>query len=133
MDILAHFRTARNVLSVPADVIVFREGEPGKDMYVLLEGTADISVAGEVVETATPGALVGEMALVGAGGRSATVITRSDCRFVSIDPKQFDMLVRESPEFARHVMTVMADRLRRMNERLKEAFGELSVRGRRPR
>ena len=133
MDVVAHFKSARNILAIPSDVVVFHEGEPGKEMYVLLSGTADISVGGEVVETARAGSLVGEMALINPGGRSATVITRSDCKFVAIDTRQFDMLVRESPEFARHVMEVMAERLRRMNDRLTEAIGELAVRGRRPR
>ncbi len=133
MDVIAHFKGARNIVSVPSGLVLFREGEPGKDMYVLLQGLAEVSVGGEVVEVAAPGSLLGEMALVDTAVRSATVVTRSNCQFVSVDTRQFDMLVRESPEFARHVMTVMADRLRRMNERLKEAVGELSVRGRRPR
>jgi CRP-like cAMP-binding protein len=114
-------------------LILFNEGEPGKDMYVLIKGTAEVSIGGDVVEVAEPGALLGEMALVNSALRSATVVTRTDCQVVSIDVRQFDMLVRESPEFARHVMTVMAERLRRMNDRLREAIGELSVRGRRPR
>ncbi len=133
MDVIAHFKGARNTLSVPSGLVLFREGEPGKDMYVLLQGSAVVTLGGEVVELATPGTLLGEMALVDSAVRSATVITRSNCQFVSVDARQFDLLVRESPEFARHVMTVMAERLRRMNERLKEAVGELSVRGRRPR
>jgi CRP/FNR family transcriptional regulator, cyclic AMP receptor protein len=132
MDVVAHFKGARNVSSVPSGLVLFREGEPGKEMYILLQGTAEISVGGDVVETATPGALLGEMALVDSSARSATVITRSDCKFVAVDGKQFDLLVRESPEFARHVMTVMANRLRTMNERLKEAIREVGVHGRRP-
>lgn len=132
MDIIAHFKGARNVMSVPPGLVLFREGDPAKDMYVLLQGAAEISAGGDVVEVAGPGALLGEMALVDSGVRSATVITRSDCQFVPVDRLQFDLLVRESPEFARQVMTVMAGRLRRANERLKEAIGELAVRGRRP-
>lgn len=132
MDVISHFKRARTQ-SVPAGLILFHEGEPGKDMYVLIKGTAEVSIGGDVVEVAQPGALLGEMALVNSALRSATVVTRTDCQVVSIDVRQFDMLVRESPEFARHVMTVMAERLRRMNDRLREAIGELSVRGRRPR
>ena len=132
MDVVAHFKGAR-MQSVPAGLILFNEGEPGKDMYVLIKGTAEVSIGGDVVEVAGPGTLLGEMALVNSALRSATVVTRTDCQVVSVDVRQFDMLVRESPEFARHVMTVMAERLRRMNERLREAIGELSVRGRRPR
>jgi CRP-like cAMP-binding protein len=82
---------------------------------------------------AFPPALLGEMALVDGSARSATVVSRASCKLVSVDVTQFDLLVRESPEFARQVMAAMAVRLREMNERLREAIGELSVRGRRPR
>jgi CRP-like cAMP-binding protein len=133
MDVVAHFKGARNVSSIPAGLVLFREGEPGKEMFILMQGTVEISVGGDVVEVATPGALLGEMALVDSSARSATVITRSQCKFVAVDGRQFDLLVRESPEFARHVMSVMANRLRTMNQRLREAIGELSVRGTRPK
>lgn len=133
MDLLAHFQGARNVVSVPAGGVLFAEGDPATNMYILLEGQADICVGGDVVESALPPALLGEMALIDRSTRSATVVSRGNCKLVSIDIKQFDLLVRESPEFARQVMTIMAGRLRAMNERLREAIGELSVRGRRPR
>lgn len=120
MDVLAHFQNARNLISLQSGLVLFSEGESGRSMYVLMEGSAAICVGGEVIEVAKPGALLGEMALVNSSVRSATVITRSNCRVISIDRAQFDALVRESPEFARHVMMVMADRLRHMNEKLKE-------------
>ena len=131
MDVLVHFRQARNLISLQAGLVLFSEGDPGQSLYVLMEGSAAICVGGEVIEVAAPGALLGEMALVNSSVRSATVITRSVCRVISINRSQFDALVRESPEFARHVMTVMADRLRHMNERLKEmALSRQPARGR---
>ena len=129
MDLIAHFQGARTIVSLQAGLTLFSEGETGTNMYVLLEGLASILVGGKVIEVAKPGALLGEMALVDSSLRSATVISRSACRVISIDRAQFDLLVREYPGFARHVMTVMADRLRRMNERLKAAPSELSVSG----
>ncbi len=126
MDVIAHFRNARNLLTLQAGLVLFNEGESGKSMYVLMEGSAAVCVAGEVIEIAEPGALLGEMALVDSSVRSATVISRSNCRVLSINGSQFDALVRESPEFARHVMTVMADRLRHMNQRLKQATSRKS-------
>ena len=120
MNIVAHFQNARNLIELQAGLVLFSEGEPGQSMYVLMHGSAAICVGGEVIEVAAPGALLGEMALVNSSVRSATVITRSDCRVISINRSQFDALVRESPEFARHVMTVMADRLRHMNEKLRD-------------
>lgn len=120
MNIVAHFQNARNLIELQAGLVLFSEGEPGQTMYVLMQGSAAICVGGEVIEVAAPGALLGEMALVNSSLRSATVITRSDCRVISINRSQFDALVRESPEFARHVMTVMADRLRHMNEKMRD-------------
>ena len=133
MDLILHFQQARNAVALSAGHVLFSEGEPGDTMYVLMTGSAAVSLGNEVLEVAEPGALLGEMALVDSSTRSATVIAGANCRVISIDKSQFDAIVRESPEFARHVMTVMADRLRHMNQRLKEALGELSVRGRRPR
>ena len=132
MDLIAHFRGARSALNMPAGAVLFAEGDPGTHMYVLLEGRADICVGEEVVENAMPPALLGEMALVDSSVRSATVVLRTPCRLVAIDARQFDLLVRESPEFARQVMTVMCGRLRAMNENLRQAIGELAVHGKRP-
>jgi CRP/FNR family cyclic AMP-dependent transcriptional regulator len=129
MDLVAHFRGARNLVVIQAGVPLFNEGEPGNTMYVLMEGSAAVLVAGHVIEVAKPGALLGEMALVDSSVRSATVLARSMCRLLPITIAQFDLLVRESPEFARHVMMVMAGRLRRMNQRLLEAvYSEPTIR-----
>ncbi|SRR5258706_15569730 len=121
MDLVSHFQGARNLVFIQTGVPLFNEGEPGNTMYVLMEGSVSIVVAGHVIENARPGALLGEMALVDSSVRSATAIARSNCRLLPINGMQFDLLVRESPEFARHVMMVMAGRLRRMNQRLLEA------------
>lgn len=134
MDVLEHFRKARNIQTMPRGAVLFAEGESGSNMYVLVQGRAEISVGGEVLESAVPGSLLGEMALVSSAPRSATVVAATECKLVSVDIKTFDLLARESPEFARHVMTVMASRLRHTNERLREALKEIGIRGgRRPR
>ena len=132
MDLIKYFQGARNVVTLDPGHVIFSEGEPGTNMYVIMSGSASVSLGNDVLEIAKPGALLGEMALVDSSARSATVIAGSSCRVISIDRPQFNVLVRESPEFAVHVMTVMSSRLRHMNERLKEALRELSVRGRRP-
>ena len=129
MDLIAHFSSARNAVTMPAGAVLFAEGDPGTHMYVLIEGQADICVGDEVVENAVPPALLGEMALIDAGVRSATVVLRAASRLVPIDSRQFDFLVRESPEFARQVMKVMAKRLRISNESLRQAIGEISAHG----
>jgi len=117
MDLATHFRNARNAVSVSAGRLIFRSGDPGSVMYVLLEGSAAVLVGDEVVELAGPGAILGEMALLDEGKRSASVLARRDCRLVPVPREQFDLLIAETPAFARHVMRTMGERLRRMNER----------------
>jgi CRP-like cAMP-binding protein len=115
VDLVAHFRNARNAIDLKKGIVLFSVGEPGTNMFVIIDGAVSIIVGGRVVEIAESGSVVGEMAMVDSSFRSATVATRTDSRVIPIDKTHFDILVRESPEFGRHVMTVISDRLRRMN------------------
>lgn len=128
MNVIARFQHSPNQFRLPAGKILFKEGEIAEVMYVLLEGSVDIVVGGTVVECAEAGTVLGEMAVIDRSPRSATAISKTPCRLVSMTATQFDVLVHETPEFARLVMQVLSGRLRRMNQRLLEAFTELSVR-----
>ena len=117
MDLLKLFQHNVGSKVIQADHPVFREGDKGDFMFVLMEGRADILIGDEVVESARPGAIFGEMALVDKGPRSATVMARTACRVLPIDGGRFNALIQTKPDFARHVMKVMAERIRSMNER----------------
>ena len=54
--------------------VLFKAGDPGDAMYVVLEGALDILVDDHLVERSTRGAIVGEMALIDETPRSATVV-----------------------------------------------------------
>lgn len=118
MNLAELFRYETNLQALPAGQALFKEGDPGELMYVLMSGSAEIIVHNRVVETAEAGAIVGEMAIIDDGVRSATVVAKSDCRWFSIDRKRFNFLIQQTPNFALHVMRVMADRLRRTNDYL---------------
>ena len=94
---------------------LFREGDEGDRMYVVLEGRMDILVGDTIVETASEGGIVGEMALIDDAPRAATVVATTLCRLVAVDRKRFHSLVQSDPAFGTHVMKVLADRLRNMN------------------
>lgn len=121
MNLIELFRHETDLAAIPAGQTVFRAGEPGNVMYVLISGTADVMVGNIAVEKAEPGALLGEMALVEDAPRTATVTAVTDCLLVPIDVKRFHFLVQQTPYFATHVMKIMAERLRKMDLRLIEA------------
>jgi len=109
------FRQDSNTLQLAPGDFLFREGEKGDKMYVLLEGEVDIFLGDFVFETAGPGALLGEMALIDDSPRAASAVAKSACRLAQIDRRVFDFVVQQHPPFARHVMKELADRLRHMN------------------
>lgn len=118
MNLMELFGHETDLKTLAAGQTLFKEGEPGDLMYVLMSGTAEISVNSKVVEFAGKGAIVGEMGMIDEGSRSATVMAKSDCKFLPIDRNRFDHHVLHTPGFAQHVMRVIADRLRRTDARL---------------
>lgn len=97
---------------------IFREGDEGRVMYVVIEGSVRLSVTGRSLEKVGPGGVFGEMALIDAAPRSATAFAVTDCRLVSITRERFTTLVQQNPQFALEIMRVMANRLRNMDRRL---------------
>ena len=113
MNLAELFRHETDLLELSAGQTLFNEGEPADLMYVLMSGTVMIMVNNRMVETAEAGAIIGEMGMIDEGARSATVVAKSDCRLVPIDRKRFNFLIQQTPNFALHVMRVIAKRLRK--------------------
>lgn len=110
------FRHDTEAIILASGDFLFREGESGDRMYVLLEGNMEIKLGDLVLETAAPGALIGEMALIDNSPRTASVVAKTPCRLAQIDQRRFHFLVQQTPHFATHVLKVLSGRLRRMNE-----------------
>ena len=109
------FRKESDTLQLAPGDFLFHEGDKGDKMYVLLEGEMEILLGDLVLETARPGALIGEMALIDESPRTANAVAKTACRLAQIDRRRFHFLVQQTPHFATHVMKTLADRLRDMN------------------
>jgi CRP-like cAMP-binding protein len=118
MGSLRLFRNAPEVLPVAAGQYIFRAGEAAKLMYMIIEGEVDLMLGDTVVETATEGSFIGEMALIDEEPRSASARARSDSRVFPIDEARFQSLVRDTPFFALQMMKTLARRLRSMDARI---------------
>ncbi len=93
---------------------LFSEGAVGNEMYVLLEGEIDITRQGSHIDLLQAPTILGEMALVDAGLRSASATAVTDLSVLAIRHDQFTAILREFPEFATDVMAIMTSRLRRL-------------------
>ncbi|MFN8449512.1 MAG: cyclic nucleotide-binding domain-containing protein [Anaerolineae bacterium] len=112
-DLSGLFRHQSNNISFHAGDVIFSEGQPADYMYVILEGSVDVSTRGKHIDTAEAGSIVGEMALIDHDVRSATVTAKTDCVVVPVDRSEFLFMVQETPNFAIRVMHIMAERLRK--------------------
>ncbi len=109
------FRHETDTVQLAPGDFLFREGDHGDKMYVLLEGEMEIRLGESVFENAAVGALLGEMALIDDSPRTADALAKSACRLAPIDQRRFQFLVQQHPYFATHVMKTLAGRLRHMN------------------
>ncbi|HJY81847.1 MAG TPA: cyclic nucleotide-binding domain-containing protein [Candidatus Binatia bacterium] len=113
MNLRSIFEHTDQVLEFPAGATIFVEGTPGDVMYVILDGEVEVWAGNDLVEVLGPGEIVGEMALIDASPRSASIVARSDSRLAPVDERRFLFMVPDTPFFALHVMRVLVGRLRR--------------------
>ena len=88
-----------------------REGAPGREFFVLLEGTAEVERGGQKVNALGAGDFFGEIALISEEPRTATVRASSPVHALVVTARSFRRLIDEQPEIKTSVMEAMADRL----------------------
>jgi PPM family protein phosphatase len=114
-------------LELPADQQLFREGEPGDSMYVVMSGTMTLSKAGTVIAEIGKGQHFGEMSLVDRSVRSltATAAGAGGARLAVIRRKDFYDIIRKEPELAVKLLwsfvQVLGARLRKTTSDLTDA------------
>ncbi len=111
--------------------IIFNEGEKGDTMFVIIKGKVRIStivpgVGEEALAIYGPGEIIGEMALVEASKRSATVTAEEETETIGFKREKLIDFMQEYPGAGINILWVLvrtlAERLRATNERLKPIF-----------
>ncbi|MBL8361277.1 MAG: cyclic nucleotide-binding domain-containing protein [Rubrivivax sp.] len=119
------------VVNLPRGATVFREGDAARTDHLLLILAGDVSVDmsdgdrvdGLPVSVLGPGSVVGEMALLDGGPRSATCTAMNDVIAAGISRAGLQRLAHEHPQVALRLMVAIAqrvgDRLRALGEQLR--------------
>ncbi len=99
----------------PKGSVLFREGDVGREMFVIRSGEVAISKQVRDVEkqlsTLGPGEFFGEMSIITSKPRSATATVLSDAALLVIDPKTFEAMLRGNGEIAVRIIKMLAARL----------------------
>ncbi len=99
-------------LTVRDGTVLTRQGKPGREFFLLLDGGARCLVDGNLVATFGPGDFFGEMALLDHGPRHATVIAEGPIEVLVLYGNEFTNLMGASPSIARKLLTALAERAR---------------------
>lgn len=96
---------------VPAGTVVFRQGDPGTDLFLVHSGELKIERDGAEVARAGPGTSFGEMAAISDAPRTATVTAVSDAVVSVLGAAEFRSLLAAQPSMAIALARVFAERL----------------------
>jgi CRP-like cAMP-binding protein len=111
-------------ISFEAGETVFNEGDPGDAMYMVYEGTLDVSSGGGIefshLASLGPGEIFGEMALVDAIPRSATVIAAVDSIVIPITAEFLRENIRKDPKFIFQIIETLILRIDNTGQKLRE-------------
>ena len=91
--------------------VLTREGERGREFFVLLQGEAEVRRKGKKLATRRAGEFFGEIALVSDHPRVATVTAATPIRALVIRDTDFRGLMNRTPQIALKVLQAVAERL----------------------
>ena len=98
-------------LEVDAGRVLTREGESGREFFVLLEGEVDVSRGGRTIATRGAGDFIGEIAILEDIPRTATVTATTPLRFFVLTRQAFWRMIDRMPEVERKVLRALARRV----------------------
>jgi CRP/FNR family cyclic AMP-dependent transcriptional regulator len=117
---LARIASLVDEVDAPKGKVLVRQGDPGRECFVITDGRARATIRGKGSEVLGPGSFFGEMSLLDQGLRSATVTAETDVHLLVLGSRQFSSLVNEVPTVAVRMMQGLAERLRKAEGRQAE-------------
>lgn len=101
--------------------VLFQRGAPGDGCYWLQTGVLKVGIVSQhgeerILAVLGPGSIVGEMAMIDALPRPATVAAIIDCQLVFVSAAAFRACLRDHPEMYRHLVSTLVAHLRQAYE-----------------
>ena len=119
---------------VPTDTTIFHEGDPADSIFVVVNGRVKVVTTSSdgkefILSVLGGGQVFGEMGMLEAAPRSASVVTITEVDLLVIKREDFDRLLNTSPGISRKLMAILSRRLRRANSKM-ESLAYMDVAGR---
>jgi CRP-like cAMP-binding protein len=98
-----------------AGYVLMREGDIGREFFVIIDGQVRIDKGGSTIRTIGPGDFLGSIALVTEGPRTATATTETPCRLLVLNHGAFHQLMDQYPSIRLAVFEAMAKQIRALD------------------
>jgi len=109
---LGELAKATEDLEVEEGKVLMREGDLGREFFVIVEGDVSVTKDGDEIRSLGPGDFFGEIALIYEDARrTATVTAKSPLRFFVLTRQSFRSLLEHQPEIEAKVMAALEERL----------------------
>jgi CRP-like cAMP-binding protein len=114
--------------NIPALSVIFKEGDTGRVMYVIMSGEVEIrkKTGKNSYKTLTvlkKGDFFGEMAIIENKPRTATAIAKVQSRLIMLDSEALYTMVGKSPDFASKMIKTLSSRLRKADQLIEYLLG----------
>jgi len=116
------FQNWENLEEHNAQSVIFSEGETSEVLYFILSGEIELTLNGESLGIEHEGGVIGEMAMIPSATQSATATALGAVRLARIDHDQLKKMASASTEFSLHVMSVLANRLKAVDQYISTHF-----------
>lgn len=107
--------------------VLFNEGEIGQDMFILLEGALKVFKESRTITEIKPVDYIGEMAIIEAKPRSATVRAEEPSRLLKVTSEQFQKYFSTQPRSLVSMMKTLSQRIRKDTEIIAEDFEKVNI------
>ena len=114
---LSHIAEITAEVEFPPSQPIVREGDPGESMYLIVDGEARVHSGDRLFAELGPKECFGEMSILDAEPRSATVTAITDLRVLRITQSDFSEILTEKPEISHGIIKTLTQRLREANKR----------------
>ncbi|MEM7770441.1 MAG: Crp/Fnr family transcriptional regulator [Cyanobacteria bacterium P01_A01_bin.37] len=120
-DFLIRLASVMEELDFPPNHTIFRQGEKGESLYIVVSGSVTVHIGDRTITELGVGSCFGEMAVIDAEPRSASVTTLERCECLLLTQQQLYEAIDEMPNIAVNVIRLLSRRIRSLNQSLNEA------------
>ena len=118
-DELRRVADLSRIIEAPAGTVITQIGDAGDSFFIIIDGMAAVRTPVGPGSQLQPGDCFGEMSLVDGEPRSATIVATTDLRVLVVDRSHFWRLLDETPELMRRILTILARRVRRLEQTIR--------------